>query len=442
MRGPEDPNETRALFMRMYGPRRGLAMYRSVRVRDWINGTWDRYLRFPVFGLVIVVLVLYAVFQSSTIAIILAVCSPFIAVVVMNIIGFGLFAIMLVAHILFLLGARVSKAGSRLRITLELCLAAAVLGLIGGVVAAAPWTGYATAAVEVAVWKHVDTGAIYLSTRPANGNWTTHNTPVDLTARSRGYPYYVSPPVAVQVEVPVTVDLPDPAALPAVANDPDAADPRPDQQVPGPTTIGPRIYSPCFDDYCNNIRAITFTPTVDAVSVRIDAHEPLEGAPEWHRWDRRSTTVLSLRLDLDGDGVFTGGVSPNCVGYHAVNNPQCTNAYRFRRDKDFEVNVSHSEQWNSPWQVSYTLDWYQAEPHYMHGWGFRPQLDTRPAGASAPMTLEFTIPLEHLGPATHIGVRASKNSWDGYGDLRPEYQRRLITRLGTDGETWSIVRIR
>ena len=59
---------------------------------------------------------------------------------------------------------------------LPLVLGGAVLATAGS------QTVETTAAVEVRVWQSVHTDALYLSTRPAEGPWTTHNTPLDMSA--------------------------------------------------------------------------------------------------------------------------------------------------------------------------------------------------------------------------------------------------------------------
>ena len=70
-----------------------------------------------------------------------------------------------------------------------------------------------TVDVEVTVWKHVDSGRIYLSTRPADGVWTTHNTPIDLSNLHPQYPsWYQGSAVTVPVEVPDQPASTDPAS--------------------------------------------------------------------------------------------------------------------------------------------------------------------------------------------------------------------------------------
>ena len=62
------------------------------------------------------------------------------------------------------------------------------------------------AVVEVTVWQRVSDGALYLSTRPAGGGWTTHRAALDMSGLSRSGNFRQGS--AVTVEVPVRVDLP------------------------------------------------------------------------------------------------------------------------------------------------------------------------------------------------------------------------------------------
>ena len=55
--------------------------------------------------------------------------------------------------------------------------------------------------VDVTVWQHVQTGAIYLSTRPQGKGWTTHNTPLDMSQLHEGGNFYQGS--AITVEIPV-----------------------------------------------------------------------------------------------------------------------------------------------------------------------------------------------------------------------------------------------
>ena len=70
-------------------------------------------------------------------------------------------------------------------------------------IGAATVAAQSTTTVEVAVWKHARTGDLYLSTRPADGDWTTHARPVDLSQKHPTAPsWYFSPPVAIAVDLP------------------------------------------------------------------------------------------------------------------------------------------------------------------------------------------------------------------------------------------------
>ena len=93
----------------------------------------------------------------------------------------------------------------------------AALALVGGWVSAG--TVSTTADVEVAVWKHADSGRIYLSTRPAGGHWTTHETPIDLSQRHPQYPAWYQGS-AVTVSVAVTVEVSDAPPAPNAARQP------------------------------------------------------------------------------------------------------------------------------------------------------------------------------------------------------------------------------
>ena len=63
-----------------------------------------------------------------------------------------------------------------------------------------------TANVDVTVWQGVEDGALYLSTRPEGGRWTTHNEALDMTNLSRSGNFRQGS--AITVGVPVTVDIP------------------------------------------------------------------------------------------------------------------------------------------------------------------------------------------------------------------------------------------
>ena len=61
--------------------------------------------------------------------------------------------------------------------------------------------GPASVSVDVTVWQSLRTNNIFVSTRPAGAGWTTHNTPVDLSALSSSGNFYQGSPV------PITVDI-------------------------------------------------------------------------------------------------------------------------------------------------------------------------------------------------------------------------------------------
>ena len=105
------------------------------------------------------------------------------------------------------------------RIWIALVLATIAL-TAAATVAATARTVETTAAVDVTVWKHATTDTIYLSTRPADGTWTTHNTPVDLSTLHSGGNFYQGS--AIRVDVPVTVEI-DEGEEPAISTglDPD-----------------------------------------------------------------------------------------------------------------------------------------------------------------------------------------------------------------------------
>ena len=56
--------------------------------------------------------------------------------------------------------------------------------------------------IDVTVWRSVRTGNIYVSTRPEGGGWTTHNTPIDLSNLSRSGRFYQGEPLPVEVKLP------------------------------------------------------------------------------------------------------------------------------------------------------------------------------------------------------------------------------------------------
>ncbi len=68
--------------------------------------------------------------------------------------------------------------------------------------------------VHVRVWRSVSTGDLYLSTRPGDGEWTTHSTPLDMSARSDSGRFDQSNFVTITVPLTVEVDVPDPEPEP------------------------------------------------------------------------------------------------------------------------------------------------------------------------------------------------------------------------------------
>ena len=79
---------------------------------------------------------------------------------------------------------------------------------IGGTIAAFAAVHETTANVEVRVWQRVSDGALYLSTRPEGGTWTTHDAEaLDMSELSRSRNFRQS--TFVTVAVPVEVEIPD-----------------------------------------------------------------------------------------------------------------------------------------------------------------------------------------------------------------------------------------
>ena len=78
---------------------------------------------------------------------------------------------------------------------------------IGGAVGAfaATRTVETTANVEVTVWQRVSDGALFLSTKPEGGTWTTHNTPLDMSTLSSSGRFRQGS--AIKVAVPVTAEV-------------------------------------------------------------------------------------------------------------------------------------------------------------------------------------------------------------------------------------------
>ena len=77
-------------------------------------------------------------------------------------------------------------------------------------VLAATRTVETTANVEVTVWQRVSDGALYLSTRPEGGDWTTHNEALDMSALSRSGNFRQGSAITVGVPVTIEVEAPEP----------------------------------------------------------------------------------------------------------------------------------------------------------------------------------------------------------------------------------------
>ena len=85
------------------------------------------------------------------------------------------------------------------RIPILLSLVIAGLIVSGAVAWAVVTTIDTTVAIDVTVWEEVETGDLFVSTRPANGAWTTNNTPLHLTALSASGKYYQGNAVRVEM---------------------------------------------------------------------------------------------------------------------------------------------------------------------------------------------------------------------------------------------------
>ena len=90
------------------------------------------------------------------------------------------------------------------------------------------------ATVEVKVWQSASTGNLYLSTRPDGGEWTTHNTPLDLELNDAGS-FYESSSVLVTVPIEVEVEVPDPTETPDTGTSTETTDTTADTTTPTPT---------------------------------------------------------------------------------------------------------------------------------------------------------------------------------------------------------------
>ncbi len=112
------------------------------------------------------------------------------------------------------------------------CIIAVLVAVIaiGGSVSvfAATQTVETTASVEVRVWQAVSNGSLYLSTRPAEGTWTTHNTALDMSELHPAGNFYQSS--VVTVDVPVTVEVEVPDLAPPVDEEEPESTPVPEQE--------------------------------------------------------------------------------------------------------------------------------------------------------------------------------------------------------------------
>lgn len=116
---------------------------------------------------------------------------------------------------------------------------AALIGVIaiGGALGAfaATRTIETTATVEVRVWKRISDGELFLSTRPPEGEWATHDAPLNLSQLSRSGRFQLSSIVTAAVPVSVEVDVPDGAQGVPTRTAPPAATPSDsDTPVAGP----------------------------------------------------------------------------------------------------------------------------------------------------------------------------------------------------------------
>ena len=81
-----------------------------------------------------------------------------------------------------------------------------------------------TATVEVRVWRNVeDPERLHLSTRPADGRWVTHNTPLDMSDLSDSGRWHQSSIIAIDVEVPAAAAGPEPSQFFGIDDSPRCA---------------------------------------------------------------------------------------------------------------------------------------------------------------------------------------------------------------------------
>ena len=114
-----------------------------------------------------------------------------------------------------------------------LIAAIAIGGALGAF--AATRTIETTANVEVRVWRRISDGELFLSTRPPQGQWTTHDAPLNLSELSRSGRFQLSSIVTAAIPVSVEVDVPDAAqAVPTRIAAPTATPSDSDTPVAGP----------------------------------------------------------------------------------------------------------------------------------------------------------------------------------------------------------------
>ena len=114
-----------------------------------------------------------------------------------------------------------------------LIAAIAIGGALGAF--AATRTIETTANVEVRVWKRISDGELFLSTRPPQGEWTTHDAPLNMSELSRSGRFQLSSIVTAAIPVSVEVDVPDAAqGVPTRVAAPTATPSDSDTPVAGP----------------------------------------------------------------------------------------------------------------------------------------------------------------------------------------------------------------
>lgn len=296
------------------------------------------------------------------------------------------------------------------RLALEVCVIAALLGVIGGVAAATVRT---TATVEVTVWKHIQTERIYLSTRPAGGEWTTHNRHIKLDPTEQATDGTWIQGSAVTVDVPITVATPDLVPPPVIESEPTA-------QTSGiqPTTITDGLdIGGAWD-----IGTITIAPTAATAAITVTA------APGSF-FDRRNGANFQIIFDTNGDGGRSDGdlwllVSKQpCSENYPRNSGHGRRCERVRRaggmmgDGFWSVRLQpvgergflHAEAIDAPLVVATDRQ------------GYGDRIDT----------LTFNVPMAWFGTQTHVGMHAFVQKLHG-----------AVDRIPNDGAPWPTVRLR